>query len=69
MITLRFNFVESKADNGQPIYKLIDHKPFPANILPAMLIFLSQEVVKLEGVPEDNEYKVAARNLLSALVK
>lgn len=67
MIRLRFEFTKKEVSPGKAVYQLIDYRPFPADILPAMLLFVCQEIVKLNVIPDDNPYKSAARTVLDAL--
>ena len=64
MIRLRFEFAKKEIGPGKAVYQLIDYRPFPADILPAMLLFVCKEIDKLNVIPDDNPYKKAARTVL-----
>jgi len=64
MIRLRFEFAKKEVAPGKMVYTLIDYRPFPADILPAMLLFVCQEIDKLNVIPDDNPYKRVARTVL-----
>lgn len=65
MILLRFQFVAKDGPTkGSKIYQLIDYRPFPADVLPAMLLFICQEIDRLNVIPDDNPWKKAARTVL-----
>jgi hypothetical protein len=51
-----------------PVYQLIDYRPFPADVLPAMLLFICQEIEKLP-LPNENPYRQVARSVLDTLMK
>ena len=65
MIHLRFEFVKRERD-GKYHYELVGMRPFPADILPAMLILICQEINKLD-LPAENAIKLAAQDVLKAL--
>jgi hypothetical protein len=66
MITIRFQFLKKEVPGGHS-YMLVDYKPFPANVLPALLMFVCQEIVKLP-LPEDNPYKRIAQTALEGVL-
>jgi hypothetical protein len=63
MIRLRFEFVKKEGPKGAAVYQLLDYRPFPADVLPALLLFVCQEIDKI-NLPDDNPWKKSARTVL-----
>lgn len=62
---IRLDFERIRNATGEG-YRLLDSHPFPADLLPALLIYVCQEIGSLP-LPEDNTYMRIAKRVLSDL--